>query len=773
MIIRITRNSEGIEYYLETGQKRGRNLSRDELDRRVHLSGDLTAFSQAVTYSKKHKKWKNNYIHISASFSIEDNHLTDETLRDITDDLLSYYFCDYKKETLIFACEAHRPIIQSEINKSTGKNLQRLLHLHLAVSMLDVTTGNQVRMIPFKLEADKAFQSSIAKKYNLVDPNNKKRKIIYTKKDIITRWNNNQEIIHKQTKVADLRKLFAEILIDIKDIEEAKTRLNNLDIVASVEFKEQKSGNKYLQVKTTLGTKNINLRGKGFEPIEALYYNDKLLKKRIDEGKYKDISKRSDKEIIEEHKSWWLEQQAKRKPKKINHKKTEQKYENKYKNRIKESRIYYILYQNNIQEELITGYRIWEKNNIKYLFNNALGVKIYDQPNKITANIPDNEETRSQTVRLMLEMAVAKGWNLKTLHISGSSNFKHEVEKQIKVVLNSEKVEHIVRQAPPKKLHKSPLNTVKQSIVESKEKRLKKHISKELIASIKTELDANMVMNYAIKKYRLIAEHFHVIDNKIKDDRNKAKAKNNIDFLTKNCNITFSEALPLLNQLLQIQRQRQKEEQKHIIKKAKETIKNQITPRIVNEFNTDTFYKCINMDAINQLPLNTIYETYTEQKLQQEGCYLMGKGITPDTSSKKHSFTIMQEENEWIWHDFKTGESGNVLTFMHYVTGMNAYSATQALEKKFNLTLLVDNPAFYASKINEALRDETVQNNQMLEEALSLSVNVTFVKIEENTVKFADKEFSFAELGIDKTDMLNHLQDNRKNNRKNNYRSLR
>lgn len=185
MLIRITKNVDGIEHYLETGKKAGRDKSRDELDRRVHLKGDIHAFSEAVKYTQKNKNWKDNYFHLTASFSAENNDIDNETLRKITDDFLEYYFCDYDKHDLIVACEAHRPIIQSDKDKTTGELNQRLLHLHLAVSMLDVTTNNQVRMIPFKFEADKAFQSWMSDKYNLVDPADKKIKFKQTKKDII------------------------------------------------------------------------------------------------------------------------------------------------------------------------------------------------------------------------------------------------------------------------------------------------------------------------------------------------------------------------------------------------------------------------------------------------------------------------------------------------------------------------------------------------------------------------------------------------------------
>jgi hypothetical protein len=948
MLIRITRNSEGLEHYLEKGHKKGRDKSRDELDKRVHIGGDLNTFRNAVEYTQNNKKWKDNYFHITASFALENNNLDDETLKNITDDLLDYYFCDYKKEDLIYACEAHKPIFQSEINKSTGEVNQRLLHIHLATSMLDTLTGNQVRMIPYRHEADKAFQSMMAEKYNLVDPANRKRGIKQTKKDIIERWNSNTETTHKQTKVADLRKLFSEVLTDIKDIDDAKELLNNLDIVANVEFKEQKSGNKYLQVKTILDTKNINLRGKGFEHLETLYYSDKELKKRAENGKYKDVDKRTNEEITEQHKAWWVEQQSKRKSKKIDYKKIGDKYENKFKDRIKESRVYYVLYKNNIQEELITGFRIWEKNNTKYLFNNDLGVKVYDRPDKITANIPDDDDARSKTVRLMLEMAVAKGWDLKTLNVTGDIEFKNEVEKQIKTIRDAEEVKLSVRLPEPEKEPESLLNVVKQEVFESKEQDAKKQLSKEEIASIKTELDAQTVIDYAIKNYGLIGEHFSVIDNKINDDRTKAKPKNNIDFLTKNCNVPFCEALPILNELLQEQKQEnrgqinmnisvchssnpnglsdweniqiktfkelehavknhhysavgdlkdnyrkidnvqsmsniaifdidndpntkhltiedaqellkdttfmivpsrshQKEkdgkpavdryrvfipldkgltpekqkyrsemaliaeklglleytdskalndiarqyykspadaqviinntkqsfkvddvikqsneqiaEQERIKQEAKDAIKNRIIPSVASEFNTDEFHKIIDIDAMNKLPLDEIYEAYTGQKIKLEGSYLMGKGITPGTSSKKRTFTILEDNNEWIWHDFKTNESGNVLTFMRYAAGLNAFDAAQELEKKFSVQLLIDNPAYYAKALKEALKTATNDKTLILE--LRLTTQAKIVKIEKNSIKIADKEFSFDQLEISKLDMINQLRANR------------
>ena len=63
MLIRITTNSQGIENYLETGQKKGRDYTRDEMDKRVYLSGDLSAFASATQLTRKTKKWKAHYLH--------------------------------------------------------------------------------------------------------------------------------------------------------------------------------------------------------------------------------------------------------------------------------------------------------------------------------------------------------------------------------------------------------------------------------------------------------------------------------------------------------------------------------------------------------------------------------------------------------------------------------------------------------------------------------------------------------------------------------------
>jgi len=204
------------------------------------------------------------------------------------------------------------------------------------------------------------------------------------------------------------------------------------------------------------------------------------------------------------------------------------------------------------------------------------------------------------------------------------------------------------------------------------------------------------------------------------------------------------------NEIVELERLKQK---------ARDEIINRIIPGVIGEFNTSEFHKIIDIDSMNQIPLNEIYETYTSNRLIQEGSYLMGKGITEGTSGKRRSFTILDDGDGWIWHDFKSGESGNVLTFMRHAVGLNAFQAAQELEKKFNINILIDNPLYYSASLQKAL--DTAINDKTLIAGMKNITGANFIKIEKNGIRIADKEFSFDELEFNKGQMIDRLRSNR------------
>lgn len=68
MLARVTTGKSGIVEYLENGLKSGREMSRDELDLRVCLEGDLNLTDKVIDKLKIKNK-SDNYFHITLSFT--------------------------------------------------------------------------------------------------------------------------------------------------------------------------------------------------------------------------------------------------------------------------------------------------------------------------------------------------------------------------------------------------------------------------------------------------------------------------------------------------------------------------------------------------------------------------------------------------------------------------------------------------------------------------------------------------------------------------------
>ncbi len=591
MIIRITEKSEGIEDYFETGQKSGREKSRDELDKRVHLSGDLDTFSIAVNFTNKAKEWKNHYWHITGSFALEDQDISDEKVKEIHQEMLRYYFCRYTPDRIIHASEIHRPKIQTG---AIGQ--QRFIHFHMAVSKYDQKTGNQIRMIPYRHSSDKAFQSYLALKYGLEDPANHKRPLGKPSVENLVAMQTGKDPKPNGPEKKTLHRYKEEVsrlLEGVSSVDEAKTILGDQKDITSIIFKKLRKkdpetgklvpGNKYLQIKSSQfpKTRSINLRGKGFEALEKLYYTSDELEERIIQGKYvppetpdnwKDLNDQEQKSEIEtqraifrKHQSWWLGEARKLKKKqvsnKINYKKIEKKYTAKFEERIKEQHVYFVIYQHNIRQDQIRGYSIWEKNNTRFLVNNDKGVKIYDRPDKIVLDTPKDPEKRKEAIALALSIAQNKGWDLGTMKITGSQEFVKETKRQIAEIIKSETfaMENVEpTKAEPVK-PKPYLNAVHQLKTDQAEKKNRDQLPKSRISKIKTELVSQVVIDLAIEKCDLSPYHYITAKgNKIRDKRTK-RSWNAIDFLTKVCNQPIAGVFPILDDLLNAQETRMKE----------------------------------------------------------------------------------------------------------------------------------------------------------------------------------------------------------------------
>jgi|SRR5680860_1389331 len=136
----------------------------------------------------------------------------------------------------------------------------------------------------------------------------------------------------------------------------------------------------------------------------------------------------------------------------------------------------------------------------------------------------------------------------------------------------------------------------------------------------------------------------------------------------------------------------------------------------------------------------------------------MGKGVTTGTSQSRNSFTVFQDGDYWLWHDFKSGESGNVVTFMAE-TGTNVFEAARQLTAEFAVDLIQDNPSYYANALKAGM--ETANNDKELETKIKEQTGANFVKLDKSSLKVADKEFELEQLGLTKNQVIAAMRANR------------
>ena len=121
MLIRVRGGDAGIKEYLENGQKDGRDYSRDELDERVILSGDLELTDAVI---KNMDKTGERYLHITLAF--KEDEISREKLQEITDEFKQFAMTAYEGDEYNFYAEAHLPKLKTYTNQKTGELVERI-----------------------------------------------------------------------------------------------------------------------------------------------------------------------------------------------------------------------------------------------------------------------------------------------------------------------------------------------------------------------------------------------------------------------------------------------------------------------------------------------------------------------------------------------------------------------------------------------------------------------------------------------------------------------
>ena len=173
--------------------------------------------------------------------------------------------------------------------------------------------------------------------------------------------------------------------------------------------------------------------------------------------------------------------------------------------------------------------------------NRAKNIKITDFGDEIESEAinPNNQEK----VKLMLEIAVAKGWDILNLEITGSDKFQIEVKKQI--------LERIEESSKKDKFEITRSISYIDNLILDNQSKIIENEKVNDIEFIKKHLPAKVVLEFAKQKYNINLNEFEAVeDNKINNKTNRQKPKSVIDFFTKEIGINLKEAIEISNELL-------------------------------------------------------------------------------------------------------------------------------------------------------------------------------------------------------------------------------
>jgi len=185
MLIRVGGGVEGIKDYLEDGRKQGRGFSRDELDERVILAGDLEAVDALIDSMDIAGE---KYLHITMSF--KEDEVSRETLQDIVRDFERFAFAAYRPDEYAFYAEAHLPRLKSYENAQTGELVERKPHIHVVIPTANLLSGghlNPLGAVSQNLSFIDAFQEHINDRYGLASPKDNRRVEFTSESEILSR----------------------------------------------------------------------------------------------------------------------------------------------------------------------------------------------------------------------------------------------------------------------------------------------------------------------------------------------------------------------------------------------------------------------------------------------------------------------------------------------------------------------------------------------------------------------------------------------------------
>jgi hypothetical protein len=259
MLIRISGGESGIKDYLEDGQKQGRDYSREELDERVILDGDLK-LTDAIINKMAHGGDK--YLHITLAF--KEDEISRENLQAITQDFKAFAFTAFQDNEYSFYAEAHLPRIKSYTHAKTGERVERKPHIHIVIPKYNLLSGeslNPFGLVERQVKYLEAIQETLNNRHGLASPKDNRRALFTDDSEMLSRYKGDAFKGGNKTFKSALLTEILERQIDNYDDFKAL-----LAEQGEVKIRNEGKDNEYLWIKPNAGGdgKGINLRDAAF-----------------------------------------------------------------------------------------------------------------------------------------------------------------------------------------------------------------------------------------------------------------------------------------------------------------------------------------------------------------------------------------------------------------------------------------------------------------------------------------------------------------------------
>ena len=268
MLIRASGYNTGAQEYLEKGNKSGREFTRDELDHRMVIDGDLD-LTRAI-YESIPDRGQDRYLTFTLSF--HEDIIPEATLRAVTKEFKQFLMYAYKEEEFNFYAEAHLPKLKWVNDKKTGEAIERKPHIHVIVPRINLLSGNEANPVGFYKNHEKhfeAFQEYLNQKYNLVSPRERVRVDIGDAASVLSRYKGDDFY----GKNRDFKQALVKQVIE----QNVTTRADFYALASThgeTRIRNQGKDNEYLAVKLPGDAKFTNLK-------ETIFQDDFIVRREL------------------------------------------------------------------------------------------------------------------------------------------------------------------------------------------------------------------------------------------------------------------------------------------------------------------------------------------------------------------------------------------------------------------------------------------------------------------------------------------------------------